>query len=225
MVVKVKKFLPFILVLITLAALSSAGYFYYQYSQNQQELLKLKNPKLASDEVREIAAKVGKLMELPKDEEPTLATVTDLEKLKDQPFFQNAQNGDKVLIFNSAQKAILYRMQSNKIINVAPLNTGSPSAEIKPIGIVIRNGTSSTGLTSKFEPEIKKVLPDAKILDKENAANTGYTQSIIIVLNESVKKEAEVLAKGLNLSLQGLPAGEKAPSSADILIILGKDRT
>lgn len=50
----------------------------------------------------------------------------DPEKLRDQPFFANAQRGDKVLIYANAKKAILYNPPSNKIIEVAPVNIGNP---------------------------------------------------------------------------------------------------
>ena len=75
------------------------------------------------EENQQILTAVGKLINLPADEQPTIATVTDLTKLQGQPFFQDAQIGDKVLIYENAKKAILYRPSTNKIIEVAPLST------------------------------------------------------------------------------------------------------
>jgi hypothetical protein len=69
--------------------------------------------------------KISKLMVLPANETPTVATVSDPEALKDQAFFANAQKGDKVLIYAQAKKAILYSTTLNKIIDVAPLNIGT----------------------------------------------------------------------------------------------------
>jgi hypothetical protein len=66
--------------------------------------------------------KVSRIMVLPANEEPTLATVTDLSKLKDQPFFANAQEGDKVLIYPRSLKAILYSPSKDKIIEVSSVN-------------------------------------------------------------------------------------------------------
>ena len=60
-------------------------------------------------------------MSVPADETPTLASVTDKTKLKDQPFFKDAENGDQILIFPQAKKAIIYRESTNKLINVGPI--------------------------------------------------------------------------------------------------------
>ena len=69
---------------------------------------------------------VGKLMVLP-DETPTIATVTDPAKLKDQEFFAAAKVGDKVLIYTGIGKAILYDPTANKITNVAPVTVNAPA--------------------------------------------------------------------------------------------------
>lgn len=72
-------------------------------------------------EAQQVIAEVGKTVDLPKDEIPTVATVSDPSKLKDQPFFAEAQLGDKVLIYAQAKRAILYRPSTHKIIGIAPL--------------------------------------------------------------------------------------------------------
>lgn len=64
---------------------------------------------------------VNQLIELPLEEIPTLATVSDVSKLADQPLFARAQAGDKVLLYPQAQKAYLYRPSTNKLIEVASL--------------------------------------------------------------------------------------------------------
>jgi hypothetical protein len=74
-----------------------------------------------------LADAVGKLMVLPQGEVPIVATVSDLSKLQGQPFFAGAKVGDKVLIFNTAQKAVLYDPIANKIVNIAPIGINSSS--------------------------------------------------------------------------------------------------
>lgn len=84
------------------------------------------NPqRIVQKEIEDTLARVGRLILLPEGETPTLATVTDTEKLKGQAFFVNAKAGDKVIIYTNAKKAILYRPSENKIIEVAPLNIGT----------------------------------------------------------------------------------------------------
>lgn len=89
---------------------------------------------LAANEANDILESVGRLMELP-NEEPTIATVSDVEKLTDQQFFAKAQNGDKVIIFPNSQKAILYRPATDKIIEIA-LYTPPTNAPEQEGGIV-----------------------------------------------------------------------------------------
>jgi len=76
-------------------------------------------------ETRALILKIGRFMELPQGEDPTLATVSDRSKLKGQDFFARAQNGDRVLIYTKARKAILYRPASEKIIEVTNLTSGN----------------------------------------------------------------------------------------------------
>lgn len=121
-------------VAVTLAVplVASMGIAYYFYAQNQS--LKINSPDAAQAEAQALISRVGKIMLLPEGETPTVATVKDLEALKDQPFFAKAAVGDKILIYNTARRAILYSPTSNRIIEVAPLNikdqqTGEPQAE------------------------------------------------------------------------------------------------
>jgi len=112
-----------ILVILLLVAIGAASYFYLQLAELR------KNPqKIAQQEVQELVSKVSKLIVLPEGETPTIATVSDPEKLKEQPFFANAKKGDKVLIYTNAKKAILYDPVNNKIVEVAPVNIGGTAA-------------------------------------------------------------------------------------------------
>ena len=126
MVLKQKMF-KVVIPAVALAAIIVAGYFYSQVRMLKQ------NPQAAAEqEVATLIAKISKLVVLPAEETPTVATVSDLEALKDQAFFAQAQNGDKVLIYAEAKKAILYSVEMNKIIDVAPLNIGDQKAATPP---------------------------------------------------------------------------------------------
>ena len=111
----------------------SAGlaiYFFFEVRS-----LRANPQQVAEKEVQAIVARVGKLMVLPQDEIPTMATILDPAELVDQPFFASAQKGDKVLLYTNAKKAILYSPSQNKIVDVAPVNLGSaPQAKDSSAG-------------------------------------------------------------------------------------------
>ena len=123
----------FAFIIFGLLAVALIVYFAYQNYRLSTQLKQVQRKATAAtavvDENTKLLEAVGKLIVLPTDEQPTIATVTDLEKLKDQVFFARASIGDKVLIYTKAKKAILYNPASNKIVEVAPLNT---QAGIKP---------------------------------------------------------------------------------------------
>lgn len=83
----------------------------------------------AITEIKELVEDVGSLIELPSDEDATVATVTDVERVREQSFFRNAENDDKVLIYANAKKVILYRPSTNKIIEVGSVNIAQGDAQ------------------------------------------------------------------------------------------------
>ena len=122
------------LAIAIVALVAVGGYLYWQ-------LQLTKDPaKVAEREVKALVMEVSKLIVLPEDETPTIATVTDVEALKDQPFFAKASVGDKVLIFTNAKKAILYNPTAKKIIEVAPINIGESAPA--------RTSTTTTSTTT-----------------------------------------------------------------------------
>lgn len=72
----------------------------------------------AEKKAHDLVTEVSKLIALPQGETPSLATVTGVEKLRSQEFYKDALDGDKVLIYQKAHMAYLYRPSTNKLINV-----------------------------------------------------------------------------------------------------------
>ncbi len=77
------------------------------------------------DETQQIVGVIDQFMILPTDETPTLLNVSEVEKLQSQSFFKSAQNGDRILLYAKAGKAILYRPSVKKIVEVA--STATPT--------------------------------------------------------------------------------------------------
>ncbi len=207
-----------ILILILVSAVG--GYFSYQYYLVNKQF----GPQLAAQqETRNVVSAVGKYMLLP-NEDPTVASVTDITKLKGQPFFSQAQNGDKILIYANAKEAILYSPSSNKILAVAPLAISGPApSQATQAKIGLRNGTDSAGITYKLEAQIQQLFPGSNVVLKDNS-NTKYAKTLVVVLNNAATSAASDLAAKLNATVSALPAGETAPAGIDVLVIVGKDK-
>lgn len=218
-------------VVLALIGLATGGYFFFQYQKTNKELQNIKTDpsilqKAAQEDIKKLVAEVGKLIVLPEGEDPTVATVTDIEKLKNEVFFQKAKNGDKVLIYTQAKKAILFRESQKKIIEVAPINIGTSSATQsqaqQQTKVALRNGTAVAGAAAKIEAQLKGDFPQVEIVSKTDASG-NYDTTVIVVLNESAKTVAGNLVKTLGGAIGGLPSEESKPSGADILVLIGED--
>lgn len=206
--------------LIALIGLGTGGYFYYQYRQNLPQNILQRN----QEEAKRLANDAGKLMLLPSDELPTIATVTDITKLSSQDFFKYAKNGDKVLIYTKAKMAVLYSPGLKKIINVGPVNIGAQPNQVPQAKIAILNGTAIEGLAAKEQANIQNSFPGSTVVKTGQANSTDYAKTVIVALNPIAKNAAQTLANFYNAAIINLPSTESPQDGIDILIILGKDR-
>jgi cell division septation protein DedD len=115
------------------------------------------HPELSgTEQATAILNKVSQLIQLPTGETPSMATINDAASAKKaQPFLASAQNGDVLIVFATAQTALLYRPSSNKLIAVGPVTspTSVPSTAQTPIpqspaSVPPATSTSSKNATS-----------------------------------------------------------------------------
>jgi len=76
----------------------------------------------AAGKVQKVVAEVGKLVLLPSGQVPTVAIIKNTSELQNQSFYTNARNGDYVLVYPQAKKAILYRPSINRVIEYSSTN-------------------------------------------------------------------------------------------------------
>lgn len=85
---------------------------------NKSETTIDKNNKENTKEVKEVKSSLEKIISLPAKEEPAIGTIQNLDNLKNNDFFKNAKIGDKIIIYTKTKKAILYRLDEQKIVNI-----------------------------------------------------------------------------------------------------------
>lgn len=113
---------------IICAALIFGTYEFGRYSVYRQHP-DLKNQEQAAELLKEVSA----LIELPQGESPTVITVTNAEEARQgQPFLQNAENGDVLIVYLAAEQAILYRPSAKKLVAVGPIKNLDTTAGTTP---------------------------------------------------------------------------------------------
>jgi len=214
-------------------------YFYSQYKKVSE------NPKAVSqDETPTLIETIGKFVDLPQDEVPKIATVTDKEKLKEQVFFAKTENGDKVLFYLQNKKAILFRPSNNKIIEIMPFNLGddksvsqepsqnqevaganitpeqsiAPEVPKIPAKVAVYNGSKIRGLAAKIGDQLA-ALSEVEVITKENAKG-NYEKTMVIDLIGNNSEISQKIAETLGGEIGSFPETEKKPE-ADILVIGG----
>lgn len=217
-------------VLLLVGAVATAGYFYMKY----RTISKTGSKAVATQDVTNTVNKVAKLIQLPSGESPTFAEVTDISKLKSQPFFKNAANGDKVLIYQKALKAILYRPSENKIIEVGPIklqdkgnvagastNGGtSPAEKTGPATAALYNGSVLGGATASVEAQLKSKFANVNVLSRAPASTSNYKFTLVIDVTGGHTALVQEMAQQLGGKVSSMPQNEATPS-ADLLIIVG----
>ena len=95
----------------------SISSLFYLYKNNQKPTNPInRQPTSIESELESLLKKVNRIIVLPEGEVPTVATVTDKNKVNNQQFFARSENGDKALIYTKAKKAFLYRPSANELI-------------------------------------------------------------------------------------------------------------
>ncbi len=222
---------------VSLLAIGTIFYFQNQSKQVSDE-----------KELEKLVKKVGRIMELPNGI-PTVATVTNKNKLDDQPFFKRAENGDKILLYGDGGRAVLYRPSTGKIIDVttvdietenAAAQSGKDIAKDRPqtsegvvLGeksvsenkekptIAIYNGAKDASVVASLENLISQAYPEWNIRRSEKAAYDNYQGVLVIGFSDMANDILKNIAQTVGGTLMpSLPEGEISPD-ADVLVIVG----
>lgn len=233
MAIKKPLIAPLIAGIVVVLALVPGVYFYREYTSTKKalETTKAEIAKTGNAFITDLRSVI-----LLPDEEPTIATVDDVEKVKMNAFFTNAEAGDKVVIFKSMKKAILYRPSIKKIIDMAPVSVASttPTAATTPTQVtkttpgsyrfILYNGTNKVGLTKGYTTVVEEKIAGASVIDTDTAVKKDYETSLLVDVKGTRTQDAQSIAQTLGLTVSPLPVEETASPSADFLVILGADK-
>ena len=221
-----------ILPILLILALGGFAWSYFSYTKAQKQLSALTDPnirnELNQEQTKALLAKIGQLLVLPQNEEPVVATIQDVEVLAStQDFYKDAENGQKLVVYSAARKAIIYDEAKNKLVNVGPLVVTNAEGQAAPIRVDgritldIRNGSNQKDKGIVIRDQLAS---EAAFLIQNlgKAANTNYGATVVVDLSggaksEQVKKLTDILGVA---TTDKLPEGER-PTSAEVVVIVG----
>jgi hypothetical protein len=136
----------FLLIIVLVVLLIAGGIGYYLWSRDTFDRNAIttgaSGEELADDDVAEIIEAVSKHIILPEGEEPIVKKIINVDELlKTQQFFRGTINGDILLIYQTAAKAILYSPSRDMLVNVGPI-VANEEAEATPIEAEVSEETS-----------------------------------------------------------------------------------
>lgn len=159
----------------------------------------------------EIVIQVNKEQQIQGDGNPVILTVEDKTKAT-QPFLQQAENGDKVLLYYKAKKSILYRPSEKRIVHQGAYTP--PEAKV-----FIRKGTNESRPVDQVKDTLETV-EDITLASEDASQRNDYKGVTIVHVTDRYDEKVQELASALNAQVVRMPAGESFPD-ADILIIVG----
>lgn len=230
-----------VIILVTAAVLGIKQLWFKSPAKPVQTAATAEAGQAATPEgIRELIDKVAKHIVLKSGEDPTVATIQDVEILKRQNpvFYKDAQNGDRLLIWSD--KAVLYSQDRDIILAVLPISLPPSATGDKAVGgsatsstqasaqakeqatVEVRNGSGTPGMAKALSDKLVQLGLDA--LKPTDAKKKDYAQTIVVKLTD---KELPLSLQAINSAagsaqLVPLPADEN-PSKADFLVIVGAD--
>lgn len=117
--IKILKVVSIVAVSIFILLIISGGGPFDMLRAGNEQGLKIKKPEEVALNDK-MLAKVAELIILP-NERPFVATLVDYKPLRNNLFFKDAKEGDKLLLFKGAGKAILYDPNANKLLNTGTI--------------------------------------------------------------------------------------------------------
>lgn len=126
---------PVVLTLIFVALAGAVGYFYYKYKTEQNRAQVFTSAETEAErkiEVKRILDMLARHIVLPDDEEPTVATIVNVDMLRERhPFYAKAKNGDRLIVYSGW--AVIFAPERDIIVGLAQLlpkeTTVMPAAE------------------------------------------------------------------------------------------------
>lgn len=213
-----------VVALFALLLIASVGYNFYQSLQIQDYR---KNPtKAAQEEQARITGLIRKHYQIPtyattegdkqvtKEDTPQIATITDITKMKDQTFFDKAQNGDFIVVFPNTRLALIYREKTDQIVNSGPVAVDA-SQQASKLNVKIYGAPVDRDAA---ESKINAAFPGSANITKLDASSKVTATVVVDVSGKNAVVAEQLASKLKNAAVGSVPTGQPAPTDTEIAI-------
>lgn len=117
-----------LLIILLISALGSAAYFWNDARDAREHTTQAIEAK-QEEETKNVVESLSSVLLIDTSDEPTVARIEnpDVLKTSNQDFYKDVQVGDYLVLYS--KKAIIFRLNERKIINVAPIVDTSQTAQ------------------------------------------------------------------------------------------------
>lgn len=203
---KIKRFFLPLLCLISLVALITLGFFYYQGIQSKK----------GKEKIDPILAEMGRMMILP-SETPNITTIDDADRARerDARFFKDAKPGDKLIAYTYL--LLLYDPKAKKIVNVQTF-PHPPPTPTQPLRVALRYNGNEAPRVQNFKIQLEQASPNYQIAEVVISKAT-YDADVIYLVKKERRDDAMLFAQAIGDSpvIDKLEPNE-SPTEADIIV-------
>lgn len=202
--------MAFLLVIALAGSLGFGGYYFKQYQD-----LKVSSAKPADQINKELVVKVNKVYQLPQDETPIVALVSDESRFKTEyPVFTAAKKDDYLLLFEKAGQAILYRPSDNKVVGTANFAV-KKTARV----FIVANAATQAAIEQDITTKLKLIVAGKATPISPSA------QTVVVDTSGNQAESAALIAQQFGGTVvTTLPLGEKPQPDADIMLFIANSQ-
>jgi hypothetical protein len=184
-------------------------------------------------DLERLVNRVAQMIEINRNEDPTIATVQDPALLKNgQPeFYKEAETGDRLLVWSD--KAVLYSTKKDKLLSVMMIadqpSSTSDTAESEVVSTIeaenptinVKNGTLTGGMAGKMRTLLtSKDIPVASIGD---AKLKNYEKTVIVQVTDKEMPASLKALKDATGAEVSEPRDGETGLLGDFVVIVGND--
>jgi len=198
--------------IVTLIGLAGFSAYLFVDNRDLAKTATLSEEEKSQIENDKLIASIGKLINLPNDEKPTIFKVNDPEKIEEgnpgiSQIFPELQKDDYLLIYKNDRLGIQYRPNENKIIKTATVSL--------PVTIEIF-GTEQA--VNDIEATLQKLYEGRVVILKQIV--TGVTQNFVYDKTGKLKADVDILSEETGFEVGSILPTSITPSEQTEIIIV-----